>query len=269
MKAICILSPLILAVACLAQQKSDATRNATLSPDKLRTELQKLRSLAEQIKGAKDDHEKARLWLAINRDGKDFADQMNAVFPDTAIKGNEISPRLAQEFAQEATSYGVRVDFCEPDGRWSADNQGDFKYLGLWPDGPEADEATWMGPVGHGSYCGDFEGSVEELQETITLHKEFLKNFPDSPFATQAREELTASETQLATIQKPNRRAMNRRLLRIFNGLGLAVSDVNLPELVPADLLSDNSTATNGNSGNSAWIVGAVVRCSMDYPCSA
>src|SRR5262249_13380602 len=167
MKSICILTPLILALACLAQQESDATRKAKLSPEKLRTELQNLRSLAEQIKGAQDDHEKARLWLAMNRDAKDFADQMNAVFPDTAIKGDEISPRLAQEFAQEATAYGVRVDFCEPDGRWAADNQGDFKYLGLWPNGPEADEATWMGPVGHGSYCGDFEGSVEELQETI------------------------------------------------------------------------------------------------------
>ena len=100
----------------------------------------------------------------------------------------------------------MRVDFCEPAGKWAADNQGDLKYLELWPDGPDADEATWMGPVGHGSYCGDFEGSVEELQETITVHKQFLQHFPNSRFAAQARAELSASEAQLAEVVKSKRR---------------------------------------------------------------
>jgi hypothetical protein len=81
--------------------------------------------------------------------------------------------------SQQTTSYGVRVDFCEPGGSWSADNQGYFKYLELWPNRPEADEATWMGPMGNASFCGDSEGSAEELKEFIA--QALRAKVPDQP----------------------------------------------------------------------------------------
>jgi outer membrane protein assembly factor BamD (BamD/ComL family) len=56
--------------------------------------------------------------------------------------------------------------------------------------------------MGNGSFCGDFEGSIEELQETIALHKRFLTQFPNSRFVSQAKQELSQSEEQLAKALK-------------------------------------------------------------------
>jgi hypothetical protein len=168
----------------------------------LKTEVRKIEVLAEQIAGANTNDQKARSWLALNREAKKFADQMNAAFPKTTAKGDKIFPEEAQRIAEKATSYGVRVDFCEMGDNCGADNQGYLKYLELWPNGPEADEATWMVPMGNGSFCGDFEGSIEELQETIALHKRFLTQFPNSRFVSQAKQELSQSEEQLAKALK-------------------------------------------------------------------
>jgi hypothetical protein len=188
---------LILSLASFSQHVPEGAPAAELANGKLKLELRELEQLAEQIKTSRDDQGKTRLWLTLNHAAKQFADHLQATFPNTTIQGDKISPARAQELAHQASSYGVRVEFCEMAARWSADNQGYEKYLELWPDGPEADESTWMGPMGNGAYCGDFEGSVEELQQTITQHKAFLKHFPKSRFATQAKQELLASEAQL------------------------------------------------------------------------
>jgi hypothetical protein len=171
----------------------------------LQAELHSLAALANKIAHAPTKGEKARAWLELNHQAKKFAEEMNAAFPDTMIQGENISPLESQQIARSATSYGVRIDFCEPSGHWAADNQGYFKYLELWPNGPEADEASWMGPLGNASFCGDSEGSAEELREFIAQRKEFLQKFPNSRLAVQAKQDITTAQGQLQEALKSGR----------------------------------------------------------------
>ena len=186
----------VLALSGFALQNS-APPAVNQARAQLQGELRTLATLAQTIAKTSTNEEKAQSWLELNRQAKKLGADMNAAFPDTTIKGNTISPPEAQQFAQSATSYGVRVDFCEPGGNWAADNQGYFKYLDLWPNGPEADEATWMGPMGNAAFCGDSEGSTEELRDFIAHRKHFLQKFPNSRFAAQARQDIKAAQAQL------------------------------------------------------------------------
>ena len=176
----------------------------TSSARSLQTSLRKLQALSQRIVHATTNQEKAKTWLELNHEAVKFAAEMNRAFPGSSIHGDKISPPEAAKFAQEATSYGVRVDFCEPGADWGANNEGYLKYLELWPDGPDADEATWMGPVGNQSFCGDFEGSPEELQETIQLNRRFIAQFPNSRFTPRAKEVLADAEKMLAEQQRRN-----------------------------------------------------------------
>ena len=193
-----------LVVAGFAQQHH--LSSTALDPKvQLQAELRSLATLAKQIAQAPSNDGKAQTWLELNRQAKKFADRMNSAFPDTSISGDKISPAEAQKFAQTATSYGVRVDFCEPAGHWAADNQGYYKYLELWPNGPEADVATWMGPVGNASFCGDSEGSAEELKAFIAQRQQFLKKFPNSRFEQQAKQQIADMQAQLEQVLKSGR----------------------------------------------------------------
>lgn len=185
-----------------AQQNLASSPAVNHAKAQLQSELRSLAILAQEITDASTNEEKARDWLELNRQARIFGKEMNVAFPETSIQGDKISPAEAQKLAQAATSYGVRLDFCEPGSNWAADNQGYFKYLELWPQGPEADEATWMGPVGNGSFCGDSEGSAEELKEFIAQRKRFLQNFPSSRFAAQARKDITEAQAQLEEAHK-------------------------------------------------------------------
>jgi len=177
-----VLGGVCLVFSGLAQQTFPSPPAVNEARAKLHSELRSLAKLAQKIADAATDEEKARDWLELNRQARKFGQEMNAAFPETSIQGDKISPVEALKLAQTATSYGVRVDFCEPGANWAADNQGYFKYLELWPRGPEADEATWMGPVGNGSFCGDSEGSAEELKEFIAQRKLFLAKLSRQPF---------------------------------------------------------------------------------------
>ncbi|HTC94984.1 MAG TPA: outer membrane protein assembly factor BamD [Terriglobales bacterium] len=169
----------------------------------LQQSLQRLQALAQKITHASTNQEKAKAWLAMNHEAVKFAGEMNRVFPNSSIQGDKIDPPEAQKLAEKATSYGVRVDFCEPGTDWGANNEGYLKYLELWPDGPDADEATWMGPAGNQSFCGDFEGSVEELQEIIQQNQRFIQQFPNSHFTPEAKERLADAQKMLAEQMKP------------------------------------------------------------------
>lgn len=190
-----------------AQQDFRSSTAVNQAKAQLQGELKSLATLAQKRADAPagNNEEKARDWLELNRQARKFAEEMNAAFPETSIQGDKISPAEAQKLAQTATSYGVRIDFCETGANWAADNQGYFKYLELWPRGPQADEATWMGPVGNGSFCGDSEGSTEELKEFIAQRKRFLRNFPASRFAVQARKDITEAQAQLDEALKSDR----------------------------------------------------------------
>jgi len=169
----------------------------------LQQSLKRLQALAQKIAHATTNQEKAKAWLAMNHEAVKFAEEMNHVFPHTDIHGDKIDPPEAQKLVQQATSYGVRVDFCEIGDDWGANNEGYRKYLELWPDGPDADEATWMGPVGNQSFCGDFEGSVEELQQIIQQNQQFIAQFPNSRFTPEAKERLADAQKMLAEQLKP------------------------------------------------------------------
>ncbi len=198
MKPLCLLLGSVALVLCgFAQQNRSASSAANEPGAQLQAELHSLAALAQKITNAPSHEEKARGWLELNRQAKRFGEEMNAAFPDTSIQGDTISPAEAQQLAHTATSHGVRIDFCESAGSWAADNQGYIKYLELWPDGPEADEATWMGPIGNASFCGDSEGSAEELKEFIAQRKQFLHKFPNSRFAEQAKQDITEAQAQL------------------------------------------------------------------------
>jgi len=206
METLCVLlGGTALVVSGFAQQNSPASAAANQAKAQLQAELRSLATLAQKIANAPTNEEKARGWLALNRQAKKFGEEMNSAFPGTSIKGDKISPAEAQKLAQTATFYGIRVDFCEPGGNWAADNQGYFKYLELWPLGPEADEATWMGPVGSASFCGDSEGSAEELKEFIAQRKQFLQKFPNSRFAAQAKQDIAEAQAQLEQALKSGR----------------------------------------------------------------
>ena len=90
--------------------------------------------------------------------------------------------------AKEAGAFGVGVEWCEPGGNWAARSEGYEKYLTLWPDGPEADEAWWNGRVE--GWCGDYEGTADEDRQTIATYAAFLKAFPKSRRAPEARKTL-------------------------------------------------------------------------------
>ena len=170
---------------------------------KLKTALKRLEADAKQISAASANQEKAKAWLALNRDAVKFAAEMNQEFPHTSIRGDRVEPQAADDLAEEVTVYGVRVFFCEPSGAWAASNEGYFKYLELWPTGPDADEGAWMGPAGNQAGCGDFEGSPEELQDMILKNQAFITRFPHSRFAAEAKERLAYAQKALAAHGEP------------------------------------------------------------------
>ena len=206
MRTLCVLlGGTVLALGVFAQEPSPSSPAANQAKAQLQIELRSLATLAQQIGDAPTNEDKARVWLELNREARKFGAEMNSAFPETSLEGDRISPDEAQKLAHTATSYGVRVEFCEPGGNWAADNQGYFKYLELWPQGPDADEATWMGPMGNGSFCGDSEGSSEELKDFIAKRKQFLQKFPNSHFASKAKQDVTEAQEQLKEALKGGR----------------------------------------------------------------
>jgi uncharacterized protein YecE (DUF72 family) len=169
----------------------------------LKTALRQIQEDAKQISDAASNQQKAKAWIALNRDAVKFSAKMNRSFPHSRIiQGDRTEPQAAESLAEQATAFGVRIYFCEPDGAWAASNEGYFKYLELWPTGPDADEAAWMGPAGNQSGCGDFEGSPEELQDLVTKNRSFLSQFPHSRFAVEAKKRLAYAEEALSSSSK-------------------------------------------------------------------
>ena len=78
--------------------------------------------------------------------------------------------------------------------------QGYEKYLELLPRGPEADEAWWRGRVL--SACGDGEGTPDEYRADIATYSAFLKRFPNSRFAPEARSTLAGTRKGLKQLLK-------------------------------------------------------------------
>ena len=157
---------------------------------------------SRQVSSAASKQEKAKAWLRLNHDAVRFAGEMNRAFPHSQYSGETIDPPEAQDFANRATHFGVRIFFCEPGAEWAASNEGFFKYLELWPSGPDAEEAAWMGPAGNQAGCGDFEGTPDELEDIIRKNQDFLDHFPNSRFASEATKRLTQARKMLHDTNK-------------------------------------------------------------------
>ncbi len=101
--------------------------------------------------------------------------------------------------ALKAAALGVSLDVCEPSRLWDAGTQGYERYLQLFPDGPQADEAWWKGRLSNGPRCGDNEGSPKEYRELIEKYSEFVKRFPHSEYVPRARQRLDEYRKELQT----------------------------------------------------------------------
>lgn len=89
-------------------------------------------------------------------------------------------------FILEAQSHDYWVGYCEPTGTWGATAKGYVRYLKIWPDGPDADEAAWFGALGNGPRCGDFEASIGEWETMVENYSAFIAQYPESHFAEEA-----------------------------------------------------------------------------------
>jgi hypothetical protein len=157
----------------------DAIRQAA------RPKVGQMRTLRTAIDGTTDPRVQARNWMRMSA---------------AAVSLEEIlgDKKALEPLAKEATSLGVGVEWCEPGGSWAARSEGYEKYLTLWPDGPEADEAWWKGRVE--GWCGDYEGTAEEDRDMIATYAAFLKAFPKSGRAAEARK--TMNELQQGLDEK-------------------------------------------------------------------
>lgn len=138
-------------------------------------EIAKMRAARAAADRAPDSARQASAWFEMNR----AADRLSDLI---------VGERDLRSFAEQATALGVTVEWCEPGGEWSTRTQGYEKYLQLWPNGPQADEAWWMGRVPNGPRCGDYEGTPEEDAELDRQYSEFLKRFPTSMHALEAEQ---------------------------------------------------------------------------------
>lgn len=179
----CTVALIVLAALCFAD-----------TPD-ARAQIERMRALRSSIDHASNASSRAAKWMELNTMAERLAEML----------GMEESRK---PLADEATALGVSVSWCEPSGSWAAGNQGYEKYLQLAPDGPQADTAWWQGRVM--SSCGDSEGTAEEYQYAIDTYTAFLKHFPKSRFAPEAREQLKGNreglKKQLAADREYSRR---------------------------------------------------------------
>jgi len=178
----------------LTAGRADRAANATWKRTELdairqmaRPKIGQLRTLRAAIDGTADPQVQARSWMRMNTAAESLAEVLER-------------KRALAPLAREATSLGVGVEWCEPGGSWSARNDGYEKYLALWPDGPEADEAWWKGRVE--GWCGDYEGTVEEDTDMIATYAAFLKAFPNGRHAPEARKRMNELQQGLEEKRK-------------------------------------------------------------------
>ena len=154
----------------------------------MREKLAQMKSLHEQIAKASAPHEQAAAWFELNGAAGELAGLIN--------DATKLFRGQYEKLAETASGLGIELRYCEIGSDWGVISTGYEKYLELWPDGPRADDAWWHSRFE--SWCGDFEGSAEEYQAAADLYAEFLKRFPNSPRAPEARKGLEENLAGLA-----------------------------------------------------------------------
>jgi outer membrane protein assembly factor BamD (BamD/ComL family) len=93
---------------------------------------------------------------------------------------------------------------CAPiEPPWDVGVEGYNKYLRLWSNGPDADQAWWWARVQYTDACeAEFEGTEEEYVATSETMKAFLEKFPKSRFAPEAEKTMKEAMDELRSILK-------------------------------------------------------------------
>jgi len=168
------------------QPEAGKDRNMAFIRTLAEIQVDGMRAMRAAIDRDTDSARKAQGWLRLNA----AADRL-AVILDNQV---DLKP-----LALKAAALGVSLDVCEPSRLWDAGTQGYERYLQLFPDGPQADEAWWKGRLSNGPRCGDNEGSPEEYRELIEKYSEFVKRFPHSEYVPRARQRLDEYRKELQT----------------------------------------------------------------------
>lgn len=184
---------LALLVVMQARERAQTTLPVDVSPAALQTEYSALQQ-------AKDSYSKAIHSYLLNDAADEYAHQLNEAIrreekqrPDWHTTKEDTEPEV-----QTANRYGASLYWCEFDADWTARPEGYLRYLSLWPDGPDAEEAWWRGKLGHRfNNCYDAAGTEEETATFVHDYKEFLQRFPHGKHERDAREALKQFQDDL------------------------------------------------------------------------
>jgi len=152
--------------------------------------VEKLRVIRAAINGDAKDHARASDWFRLNEAMKELIEFLGDEKGLTSI-------------IKEVRPLGISVGTCAQEPPWDVGVEGYNKYLKLWSNGPDADQAWWWARVQHSDYCeGEFEGTEEEYVETSETMKAFLEKFPKSRFAPEAEKTMKEAMDELRSILK-------------------------------------------------------------------
>lgn len=143
------------------------------------------------------NREAAVAWLLLNRASWQMIKSMNGLLEFIGRGGdwNKRSIAVMQPYVRRANAFGARIEFMEEIiYSWDTVTEGYENYLKLWPDGPDADEASWFS---EGTGGRDFEASIGEWEALIRKYTDFLVRFPRSRFAATAKKELAQARKGL------------------------------------------------------------------------
>jgi len=171
------------------------TQDATKDPHVVAL-LKEMAGLQGQINSAQNQQAKAEAWLNLNRKADALAKRMTELLPRAENSAPPTPTAELNQIAEKSQALGMSIAYCEIGTDFAASFAGYHNYLQLWPNGPNADEAYWKSKV-EANGCGDFEGTVEEYQQGIAMYSEFLKRYPSSSYAAQARSQLEAYQAGL------------------------------------------------------------------------
>ena len=135
--------------------------------------------------------DQASTWFSLNR----AADELANLMSDASRR----DPNQFSALEKETQSAGVEIRYCEIGSFWEAQTIGYKKYLALLPNGSVADEAWWKT---NAEGCGDFEPSVDNLEANIGLYQDFLKRYPNSSHAAEAKHQVETNQQFLLEQRK-------------------------------------------------------------------
>lgn len=152
--------------------------------------LQKLQIIRASIDADANNHARASDWFRLNEAVKELIEFLGDEKGLTSI-------------IKEVRPLGISVGTCAHEPPWDVGVEGYNKYLRLWSNGPDADQAWWWARVHYTDSCeAEFEGTEEEYVAASETMKAFLEKFPKSRFAPEAEKTMKEAMDELRSILK-------------------------------------------------------------------